>query len=346
MLPGLDDEDGMRALDPSDVMSQLTSFPDQLEWSREMRLPDLRQVRDVVICGMGGSAIAGDVINDLLAPVCRSPIAISRHVSLPAFADRDTLAVVISYSGNTAESIDLFHDALARECQLVTVTSGGHLERLASEHHAPLLKVPGGNQPRASLGYLLGAVALTMQTVGLCRPHQDLLDASPRLRSYLKDISPKVPASRNQAKKLASALHHGVPVFYSPRHIRSVALRWQNQFNENAKAVAFSGEIPEMDHNQIVGWCEGGRGCQCRPIFLLPADMPPTVRRMTEVTLQMFNERGLDPVLVQLPGQGTVDNILQGIALGDMVSYYLAMLKGVDPAPVAPIKEFKERIGR
>ena len=346
MLAGLDDEKGMRALDRSDIMSQMTSFPDQLAWSRHMDLPLLEQVRDVVICGMGGSAIAGDVIIDLLAPTCRSPITTSRHVELPAFAGPSTLALVISYSGNTAETNDLFQDARARKCQVVVVTSGGKLEELALEHSCPLLKVPGGNQPRASLGYLLGAVALALQRAGLCRPHQEVLDAVPRLRSYLSTISPEVPAPRNQAKKVALALRQAVPVFYAPRNVRSVALRWQNQVNENAKAVAFSGEIPEMDHNQIVGWCEGGQDCHCRPTFLLPTEMQPTVRRMTEVTLQMFNERGLDPVLVHLPGQGAMDNVLQGIALGDLVSYYLAMLRGVDPAPVAAIQEFKERIGR
>ena len=152
------------------------------------------------------------------------------------------------------------------------------------------------------------------------------------------------PASGNQAKKLAMALQGGVAAIYAPRPVRSLALRWQNQFNENAKVVAFSGEIPEMDHNQLVGWLESGRGCSCRPLFLLPDELHPTVRRMTEVTLQMFNERGLDPILVELPGKGLLENVLQGMALGDLVSYYLAVLKGVDPAPVSVIKEFKARI--
>jgi glucose/mannose-6-phosphate isomerase len=344
MVKRLGDVTGMKASDPSDILSQMISLPDQLEWAQGLRMADIAGVNNVVVCGIGGSAIAGDVITDLLTPTCRCPIITARNVVMPGFADADTLALVISYSGNTAESLNLYEDAMRRGCRMVAITSGGELERLAVKNSQPLLKVPGGNQPRASLGYLLGASAIVLQKAGLCRPHSDLLAAAPGLREYMKGLALEVPMAQNQAKKIAFALREGVAAIYSPRNVRSIALRWQNQINENSKAVAFSGEIPEMNHNQIVGWLEGGKGCSCRPVFLLPAYLHPTVSRMVEVTLQMFNERGLDPVMVRLPGESMMDNVLQGIALGDMVSYYLAVLKGVDPAPVAVIKEFKERI--
>lgn len=218
------------------------------------------------------------------------------------------------------------------------------MEKLAVANSQPLIKVPAGNQPRASLGYLLGSISLILRSAGLGGFHERLMSSVPSLRQYAASLSPSVPSEDNQAKRLASAMCRSVMCVYSPRAVRSVALRWQNQINENAKAVAFSGEVPEMDHNQLVGWLEGGPGCRCRPVMLVPAEMRPTVRRMTMVTLQMLNERGLDPVHVQLPGDELLDNVLQGIMLGDMISYYMAMLKGIDPAPVAPIKEFKRRI--
>ncbi len=344
MVKRLDDVAGMKTADPSDILSQLAAFPDQLEWSQSLHLADITSINNVVICGVGGSAIVGDVITDLLTPTCKSAIITSRNVIMPGFASTDTLALVISYSGNTAESLNLYHDAMRRGCQIVVITSGGELEKLALKNSQPLLKVPTGNQPRASLGYLLGAAALALQRAGLCQPHRDMIAAVPRLRSYVQTVLAEIPANHNPAKKIAVALRDGVAVIYSPRNIRSVALRWQNQINENAKSVAFSGEIPEMNHNQLVGWLEGGKGCSCRPVFLLPSDSHPTVQKMTEVTLQMFNERGLDPVMATLPGNGLMDNVLQGIVLGDMVSYFMAVMKGVDPAPVTVIKEFKERI--
>lgn len=333
-------------MDPTDLLGQLSAFPDQLQWSGDIRFPTIEGARNVVICGIGGSAIAGDVLADLLAPVIPVPLLVSRDVTLPGFAGKDTLAIVVSYSGNTAESLDQYDDAMRRECRIAVITSGGKLEKLALANSQPMIKVPVGNQPRASMGYLLGSLALVMQKAGFGKLHDDLLAAAPALRSYLDGISPGVPSTTNQAKRLAKAMRGSVPAIYAPRPVRSVALRWQGQFNENAKMVSFSGEIPEMDHNQLVGWLEGGTGCHCRPIMLMPAEMRPTVKRMAEVTLQMLNERGLDPVFVTLPGNDLLSNVLQGIALGDMASYYMAILKRVDPAPVAPIKEFKARISQ
>ena len=344
MVERLDDIVGMRSQDPSDLLGQLTEFPDQLEWSSGVKFPTIEGARNVVVCGIGGSAIAGDVLVDLLAPVISVPLFVSRDVMLPGFAGKDTLAIVVSYSGNTAESLDQYEDAMRRGCRIAAITSGGKLEELAIANSRPMIKLPAGNQPRASMGYLLGSLALVMQRAGFGRLHDELLAAAPVLRSYLDDLSPGVPSSTNQAKRLALAMRGSVPAIYAPRPVRSVALRWQGQFNENAKMVSFSGEIPEMDHNQLVGWLEGGTGCHCRPVMLMPAEMRLTVRRMAEVTLQMLNERGLDPVFVALPGNDLMSNVLQGIALGDMASYYTAILKGVDPAPVTPIKEFKARI--
>jgi len=337
---------GMRSLDPTDLLGQLNAFPDQLEWSNGVKFPMIEGARNIIICGIGGSAIAGDVLVDLLAPVISVPLVVSRDVMLPGFAGKDTLAIVVSYSGNTVESLDQYEDAMRRGCRIAAITSGGKLEELAISNSHPLVKLPAGNQPRASMGYLLGSLALVIQSAGFGKVYDDLLNAAPALRSYLDTLSPKVPASTNQAKRLAKAMRGSVPAIYAPRSVRSVALRWQGQFNENAKMVAFCGEIPEMDHNQLVGWLEGGNGCNCRPVMLMPAEMRPTVRRMAEVTLQMLNERGLDPMFVSLPGHDLLSNVLQGIALGDMTSYFTAILKGFDPAPVTPIKEFKARISQ
>jgi len=344
MVDRLDDVERILASDATNFLEQLTSLPDQFEWVDGAPGP-MSGVEQVVICGMGGSAIAGDLVIDLLSPISHVPLMTCRDVSLPAFAGPRTLAVVVSYSGNTAESINLYQDAVRRGCRIAVITSGGHLESAAKNNGHTIVQVPSGNQPRASTGYLLGAVGAIAQSFGIGHLHDELTKAAPRLRAYLSTLSPDIPTSRNQAKKVAIALQGSVNVIYAPRPVRSLAVRWQNQLNENAKAVAFAGEIPEMDHNQLVGWLEGGKDCSCRPAFLMPSDLHPTIRKMTEVTLQMFNERGLDPVLVSLPGEDLLDNILSGMVLGDMVSYYMAALKGIDPAPVSVIKEFKDRIG-
>ena len=346
MVERFDDITGMRANDSSDVMDQLMAFPDQLEWAKGLSVPSIHGVNGVVLCGIGGSAIAGDVVVDLISSECKVPIQTVRNICLPGFADKGTLAIVVSYSGNTVESLNLYESAVSRGCRIVVITSGGELERLAIKDSRILIKMPANNQPRASMGFMLGGISLVLERAGIGRSFSDLMAAVHDLREYLRSVGPDVPSGRNQAKKIARSLQGCVAAIYSPRNVRCVSVRWQNQLNENAKMVAFSGEIPEMDHNQLVGWLEGGKGCGCVPVFLLPSDMHPTIKSMTEVTLQMFNERGLGPVMVALPGRSLMDNVLQGIALGDMVSYYLAALKAEDPAPVAVIKEFKARISQ
>jgi glucose/mannose-6-phosphate isomerase len=157
-------------------------------------------------------------------------------------------------------------------------------------------------------------------------------------------LGPGINASVNGAKKIAKALEGTVPSIYCPKSIRSVGVRWQNQINENAKMVAFAGEIPEMNHNQMVGWLGGDSKCNCKPVFIVPSELEPTVRKMMLTTIQMFNEKGLDPIVVHLEGKTLLESILYGIMLGDLVSFYLARLRGIDPSPVDVIVEFKKRI--
>ena len=184
-----------------------------------------------------------------------------------------------------------------------------------------------------------------MESAGACSPIDAIRDAVPFARSVQEKLAPNISTSQNSAKKIALALNGNIPSIYCPRNIRSVGVRWQNQINENAKMVAFTGEIPEMNHNQMVGWLSGSGASKCKPVFIIPNDLEPTVKKMTMVTIQMFNERGLDPVLVQLEGRSMLENLFYGLILGDMVSYYLARLQGVDPTPVDVIAEFKRRIG-
>jgi glucose/mannose-6-phosphate isomerase len=290
--------------------------------------------------------MCGDVIKDYLSPVYPHQINVVRGVKLPRWVSTTTLIVVISYSGNTREALDMYGDARARGLKVVCVSSGGQLISKASKDQVPFIMVPEGIQPRAALGYLLGAVAVILESVGSYAPLDEIRDVIPWGKGMQERLKPQIPTSNNPAKKIAEAIQDTVPVIYVPESIRSVGTRWQNQMNENAKMVAFCGEIPEMNHNQLVGWLSGSDVRRCRPVFILPKEMEPTIKKMVTVTIQMFNERGLDPVLVQLDGNTLLENIVSGLIMGDMVSYYLAGLKGVDPMPVDVIVEFKKRIGQ
>ena len=346
MVEKLDDLPGYSAWDRSDMLSQIDSFVIHIKDAIGYKAPSFSDISNICLCGIGGSAMCGDIIIDYLAPFCDKNICVIRSVSLPKWASSGTLVVVISYSGNTKEALDIFDDSLSKGMKTICVSSGGELIRKAKEKHIPFILVPTGIQPRAALGYLLGSVAVVLDSVGVCSPVDAMNEAIPFARSSQQKLAPNVPISNNPAKKIALALNGFIPTIYCPRSIRSIGVRWQNQINENAKMVAFTGEIPEMNHNQMVAWMDGKSAGNCKPVLIIPGELEPTVKKMTMVTIQMFNERGLDPILVQLEGKSILENLFYGLILGDMVSYYLARLRDVDPSPVDVIIEFKKRIGK
>jgi glucose/mannose-6-phosphate isomerase len=344
MVEKLDDLQGYPEWDRSDMLSQLDGFVNQIKESIGYSILPILNVNSACLCGVGGSAMCGDIILDYMAQNCDRNVSVVRGVSLPKWVANDTLIVVISYSGNTREALDIFEDAISKNLKTVCVSSGGELIKLAKQHDIPFIQVPSGTQPRAALGYLMGAVAVILDSAGFCGMEQALEEVIPWATSEQPKLGPHSPTSVNSAKKIAMKLQGSVPSVYCPKSIRSVGVRWQNQINENAKMVAFAGEIPEMNHNQIVGWLGGDTVCKCKPVFIIPSELEPTVKKMTLTTIQMFNEKGLDPIVVQLEGMTLLENILYGIMLGDMVSFYLARLRGIDPSPVDVIVEFKKRI--
>ena len=340
----LDDLPGYSVWDQSNMLSQFEGFVIHIKDALGYIAPPFSDVSSICLCGIGGSAMCGDIMLDYLAPISDMYVSVIRSVSLPKWANAGTLVVVISYSGNTKEALDVFHDSLSKGLRTVCISSGGELIRKAKEKGVPFIQVPAGIQPRAALGYLLGSVAVILDSAGAGSLVRAMNDVIPFIRSAQEKLSPSVPVSANAAKKIALTLNGHVPTVFCPRSIRSVAVRWQNQINENAKMVAFTGEIPEMNHNQMVAWLSANGVGKCKPVFLIPSELEPTVKKMTLVTIQMFNERGLDPVLVQLDGRSMLENLFYGLVLGDMVSYYLARLRDVDPTPVDVIAEFKQRI--
>jgi glucose/mannose-6-phosphate isomerase len=167
----------------------------------------------------------------------------------------------------------------------------------------------------------------------------------PEIRKELEACSPQVPQASNRAKQIAVRLDGKIPFIYSSRNVQPAGRRWQTQINENSKMLCLYGELPEADHNQVVGWVDGARKPECQPVFLRASSDHGMMADIARATISIFEDFHLDPVLVDLEGSTSLENIMRGIVLGDHVSYYLAMLKGVDPAPVSSIRELKKRLG-
>jgi glucose/mannose-6-phosphate isomerase len=216
---------------------------------------------------------------------------------------------------------------------------------LCRQRNENLVIVPSGYQPRAALGHLLGAAASVVEAADVAPVASELRSLLPAVQAEMKTCSPKTSGTANTAKAIAKQLDGKMPFIYSSRSVRTAARRWQTQINENSKMLCLSGEIPEADHNQIVGWVDGPRDSGNVPVFLRAASDQGMMADIMKATISIFEDFRLDPVIVDLEGATALENVMRGIVIGDFVSYYLAMLKGVDPLPVSSISELKKRLG-
>ncbi len=341
----LDDVDALAKVDGSGMLRQMAALADQLETSLSVEVDIERGGEKLCICGLGGSAMGADVLCDHVLRSSRAMASVVRDVTLPGWVDRETLVMPISYSGNTRETIAMYEEARRRGAFVVAITSGGQLKRLSEKHGGPHIIVPPGLQPRAALGHLLGAAASVVGAAGMSTIDTDLRALVPSIRDELSACAPQAHMAGNPAKQLATRLHDRVPFIYSSLTVRPAGRRWQTQINENSKMLCLYGELPEADHNQIVGWVDGARRPRCCPVFLTAGSDHGMTADIVRATISIFEDFRLDPVVAHLPGGTALENIMRGIVLGDHVSYYLAILNAVDPTPVSSIGELKKRLG-
>jgi glucose/mannose-6-phosphate isomerase len=341
----LDDLSALASHDPSGMMKQMVDLPAQLTSSLSSKMRIDMRPRKVCLCGLGGSAMGADVLGDHLertSTVCSSVV---RDVKLPNWVDGSTLTILISYSGNTRETLAMYEQARLRNSGIVAITSGGRLMQLCQERNEKLVKVPAGLQPRAALGHLLGAAASVVEAADIAPVASDLRSLLPAISDQVAACAPETPLSRNPAKQIAKRLDGKMPFIYSSTNVRTAGRRWQTQINENSKVLCLASELPEADHNQVVGWVDGPKDPHNVPVILRAASDQGMMADIVRATISIFEDFKLDPIIVELEGSTPLENVMRGMVLGDFVSYYLAMLKGVDPLPVSSITELKKRLG-
>jgi glucose/mannose-6-phosphate isomerase len=346
----LDDEGGIRAGDPSGILTTVAALAEHCRQGYRLGLdvspiPSGEGVTSVAFCGMGGSAIAGDVVRALYADRLRIPVVVVRGAELPEFVGPHTLVLASSYSGGTAEALACFEEAVGRGARVVSLTSGGELARRSDELDLACVRSPGGFMPRAALGYItLGALGV-LEAVGLVPPMSaDLEEALGELESQDALCAPRVPTSVNPAKGLAAEIGDRVPVIWGAEGIGAVAAsRWKAQFNENAKVPAFAASLPELDHNEVVGWSPG----QGRRFFVLAlrqdAEHPDVAARFP-LSMQIASDAGAEVREVWSGGRSGLARFLTLAMTGDYTSTYLAIARGVDPAPIDAIARLKQAL--
>jgi glucose/mannose-6-phosphate isomerase len=341
----------IRRVDPTSMYKWLSDFPIQVEEavriaSRASLRIDCKAIRSIVMTGMGGSAIGGDLIRSYLSGELKLPFAVSRSYALPAYVDRNTLVVVSSYSGNTEETLSSYRDAIRRKAKVLCITTGGEVERLARKHRHATIKVPPGLQPRAAVGYSFFPLLIAIQRLGFIRSQQrDIKETLSGLKFrsviYRDPVNPG-----NLPLKIARRLHGKLPIFYSVSdHFDAVNVRWRGQVAENAKQLSFGHVLPEMNHNEIVGWnVDRQLMKKTVVVFLRDRGTHPRIRMREEITSRIIKSHTSHVEEVWSEGRSLLARIISLVYFGDWMSYYLAILNKQNPTPVKVIEYLKEEL--
>ena len=346
----LDDRAALRAADPGGMLDTVAGLAAQCREAyatglATSPLPEADDVASIVVCGMGGSAIAGDVLAAVAAPRLRIPVTVVRTPELPEFCGPHTLVVASSYSGETSETLGLFEEAAVRGCRILSITSGGTLGERSAELGVGRVLAPGGLMPRAAFGHLaLGALG-ALEAMGIAPSHADDVDEAVALMDeVMAESGPDVTGPSNPAKALALAIGERVPVVWGADGIASVAAtRWKTQFNENAKVPAFAAALPELDHHEVVGWSPG-RGEGFAVIALRHAGEHGDVATRFPLSEEIARRSGADVHEVEARGRSDLARLLTLVQIGDLVSTYLGLAHGVDPSPIEAITTLKRAL--
>lgn len=349
----LEDESLLKSLDQSNMLRAIYNLPDQMEEAIYFtRAANVRlnksQIEQVVITGLGGSAVGGDLLRSYAGDKCAVPIVVNRSYSLPAFVGPQTLVIAVSYSGHTEETLSSYQDAKRRGAQIVAITSGGELKKQAVRDGYKVVTVPSGLQPRAATGYLFIPQLLLLADSGLI-PSVDaeLAETLPLLRKMREDLAPGTAAERNLAKRLAKRLHGRIPMIHSAAGLTEVlGYRWKTQINENAQSLAFAHHYPELNHNEIVGFdVPADLVSQLDVITLISSKNHPQIQKRMEITTrEITTTSGCRTLDVYAQGDSDLAQMFSLLYIGDWVSTYLAISYGIDPTPVEKIQLLKRRL--
>ena len=306
-------------------------------------LPDRSEIENVVVLGMGGSGIAGDILLATAAPFMALPVVVVKSYTLPAFVTESSLVFAISFSGDTEETVEAVSEAAVQGAKVVAVSGPGELRTLATSWGAPLVEVPGGiAQPRAGLGALAIPPLIVLEEIGVFPGATEWIDLAIRQLRRRRD---KLVASGNEAEELARRIGATFPLIHSAGSLGAAAAqRWKTQFNENAKVPAFWAQQHELCHNEVVGWGQHGDVTRqlITQIALRHDHEHPQVMRRFDLVAEILREvvHGVEEVRAE--GEGELAQLLDLILIGDFVSLHLAAQAGLDPGPVPILEELKQ----
>ncbi len=345
----LDDLVRFKQLDTLDMLGEIDNLPDQLGFAcrlgLEHPLPNWKDFKQVVIAGMGGSAIGADLLASYCASLVPIPVSVHRDYGLPLFArGQETLVICSSHSGNTEETLDAFEAARKAGCRIIAVCTGGELAKRAQENNIPVWTFDHGGQPRAAVGFSFGLLLAMFQRLGFIPDQKEVVDdAIASMKKSQEHLKADVPAAKNPAKRYAGQLMGRWVTIMGSGLLSTVARRWKGQLNEVAKAGANFESLPEADHNTLAGTINPQEtlNAHTMTIFLNSSFDHPRNRLRSDLTRKAFMLEGLNTDFIEARGNTPLAHIWTLILFGDYMAYYLAMGYSVDPTPIQALVEFK-----
>jgi glucose/mannose-6-phosphate isomerase len=352
-MPGLTREQ-IEMVDTGRQVDDVLAMPRHLEdalWrvesaALERTFANIDDLGHLIVCGMGGSAIGGDLAQAALGDRLTRPMTTVRGYQLPSWVMPSSLVLCASYSGNTEETMACYDAAGALGAVRVAVTTGGKLAECAREDGVPVIPLPAGLQPRAAVGYMMVSALEVATLAGVAPGVRTEIDAaSAGLERLAREWGPDAD-SDSLAKRVAQRINGTSVCVYGAVPTEAVATRWKTQLNENSKIPAFAGALPEADHNEIVGWQNASSFGSFTAVFLEDSDQHPRVRQRIELTAELVEQEAAGTLRLESIGSNPMERLLSLVLLGDLASVYLAVLRGIDPTPVEPIDRLKAALAQ
>jgi glucose/mannose-6-phosphate isomerase len=337
----LDDLKLIHERDPQDALGLAEKQWQQLAYVFKTPNPNFQGIKNVVLSGMGGSALPGVFLQAW--PGLSVPFEISRSYSAPAYADSSTLFISSSYSGNTEETLSALDDAEKRGCMVAVITAGGKLLAEAQAKSYPVFTIPSGIQPRMSSFYFLSALIQLLEGLGLVEQGKqaELQQTADWLKSQTATWQPDVPTGSNLPKQIAQELMGKTVIMYSGPHLFPAANKWKICFNESAKNLAWANQYSEFNHNEFMGWTSHPVNKPFAVVEIRSQLEHPRIQKRFEVTERLLSGKRPAPIVVKPEGASVLQQLIWSSVLGDFTSIYLAFLNNVNPTPVELVEKLK-----
>ena len=330
----------------SDSLNQMAKeiggIHDDLSAALQVKSGLTRKYQHVMICGMGASAIGGALFADSMYYSSKISVEVIKTMNLPVWVDKNTLFVACSYSGNTYETLHMYKQAMAAGIDVIVVTHGGKLKEMSQQNGNLMMEIGGDLiQPRSAIGWFIGLLGGIIEDAGGPNVREQLKALLPRILEYKDEFE----AEGCYAETIATRMKGKIPVIYGAPNLSAMALRMKTQLNENSKVIAFSGVLPEFNHNEIVGWYDDDHKYFFHPLLIVDDEFEE-IALIIKATKGLLASRDVGLDVLKVKGESVLEKNIYAVMFGDYVSLYLAALREVDPCDVSPIVDIKSRMAK